>query len=76
MAVQLAIDLETLVDLVDQLKPEEQQILINHLHEKSGQQRLSDEEFQRHFKSLMADLGPIPSDYSFSREDWYGDDGR
>jgi hypothetical protein len=76
MTVQLTIDLETLVELVDQLKPEEQQVMMTHLQEKASRQKLSNEEFRVLFNSHMIDLGPISSNYSFSREDWYGDDGR
>ena len=69
------VTLETVVELADQLRPDEQQALIQHLQQLSERQ-LNAEEFKRLFESLSVDLGLISSDFSFHREDWYGDDER
>lgn len=65
MAVQLTIEFETLLELVDQLKPSEKQLLLRHLQEILGQQMLINDERAR----------TAPED-SISRSALYGDDKR
>ncbi len=65
MAVQLTIEFETILDLVDQLKPAEKQLLLKHLQDSLDQEKLMDDE-----NALTA-----PED-SISRAALYGDDKR
>jgi hypothetical protein len=74
MAVQLTIEYEKLVELVDQLSVDQQQNLIQHLAQQAN--ILTAQEKVELLNSTIHDLGEIPADFSFSREDWYGDDGR
>ena len=69
------VTLEAVVELADRLRPDEQQALIRHLQQLSVQ-LITPEEFKRSFESLSVDLGPISGDFSFRREDWYGDGER
>ena len=75
MAVQLTIPYETLVELVEQLPPEEQRNLLHRLQERMRQQALSDEEWQAAFRSLMIHA-QVSDDFPIRRADWYDDDGR
>lgn len=76
MAVQLTIEYDKLVELVDQLSVDQQQNLIQHLSQQANTRILTAQEKVELLNSTIHDLGDIPADFSFSREDWYGDDGR
>ena len=76
MAVQLTIEFDKLVELVDQLPPEQRLHLIHHLVQKANDRTLTPQEKIELLNSTVHDLGTIPAGFSFSREDWYGDDGR
>lgn len=76
MAVQMTIAFEQLLALVEQLRPEEQVFLIEHLQGQLKQKPLSISEKQTLFKSTIIHLEAWPQDFSLRREDWYGDDGR
>ena len=65
MAVQLTIEFETLIDLVDQLKPSEKQMLLKHLQDSLSPETLSKDDRE----------WTVPED-SISRTDIYGDDRR
>lgn len=66
---------EAVVKLAEQLSPEAQKALIEHLQEIAKQRDLSFEEWKAVFDS-MVDYTPVVSDISPRREDWYDDDGR
>jgi len=76
MAVQLTIEYDKLVELVDQLPIEQRLNLINHLTQKAKEHTLTTREKIELLNSTVHDLGTIPVNFSFSREDWYSDDGR
>ncbi len=76
MAVQLTIEFEKLVELVDQLPTEQRQYLVQHITEQSKQRELTPKEKIDLLNSTVRDLGDVSPDFSFRREDWYGDDGR
>lgn len=76
MAVQLTIEFEKLMELVDQLPFEQRQYLVQHITEKSLDRQLTPKEKIELLNSTVHDLGDISPDFSFRREDWYGDDGR
>jgi len=65
MAIQLTIEFETLLDLVDQLKPSEKQMLLKHLQDSLSHETLSNDDHER----------TVPED-SISRTDIYSDDRR
>jgi hypothetical protein len=70
MSVQLNIPYETLVYLVAQLSPEQQEDLVHRvLAHQQERQKLSDQ-------LLVFDPGPWPNKMSLRREDEYGDEGR
>lgn len=64
------------VRLAEQLTPEEQDALAMHLQEIAQRRQLTKDERKALFESMIVDLGTVSSDFSFRREDWYGDDGR
>jgi hypothetical protein len=66
---------EAVVKLAEQLSPEAQKALIEHLQEIAKQRELSFEEWKSLFNSVI-DYTPIVNDISPRREDWYDDDGR
>jgi hypothetical protein len=76
MAVQLSIPYETLIALVEQLPPEQQQDLVLHLLERTQQHPLSTAERRMAFESMTMNLGQVSTVYSDRRQDWYEDDGR
>jgi hypothetical protein len=76
MAVQLNIPYETLVELVEQLPPEQQQDLAMRLLDKKKDHALSKAEWKALFESMTLDLGEVLPGYSDRREDWYDADGR
>ncbi len=65
MAVQLTIEYEALLELVDQLKPAEKQLLLRYLQDSMSREMLSDDKHEL----------TVPED-SISRTDIYGDDRR
>jgi len=69
MAVQLTIPFETLVELVEQLPPDQRSTLIERVQHKDQPKRLS-EQF------LVFDVGAWHEGMTLRREDEYGDDGR
>jgi len=78
MAVQLklTIEYETLVELAKQLPVEQRLHLIQDLAQEAKNQPLTPQQKIALLNSTVHDLGSIPAAFSFSREDWYGDDGR
>ena len=64
------------VRLAEQLTTEEQKALAAHLQQLAEQRELDRQERLTLFDSMIVDLGPVAPDFSFSREDWYGDDER
>lgn len=76
MAVQLNIPYETLVELVEQLSPEQQQNLVMRLLDKTKAHPLSKAEWKTLFESMTVDLGEVSPQYTDRRADWYDDDGR
>lgn len=75
MTVQLRVEFETLLDLVDQLSDEQRHMLMRHIQQ-SEDTAVTQDEWKTLFESTLLDLGPVVSDFSNRREDWYGDDGR
>jgi hypothetical protein len=69
MAVQLTIPFETLVELVEQLPPEQRSTLIERVQRKNQPKRLSEQ-------LLVFNVGAWPEGMTLRREDEYGDDGR
>ena len=66
---------QQVIRLAEQLTPQEQRTLVAYLqilrrHGLPKEERLS------LFESMLTDLGPVSPDFSFRREDWYGDDER
>lgn len=75
MAVQLTIPCETLVELVEQLPPEERQDLLHRLQEHPGRELPTGAAWDAAFRSLLIDA-PVSDDFPTRRADWYDDDGR
>lgn len=69
MAVRLTIPFETLVELVEQLPPEEREALVERVSGRHKPRRLTD-------TLLTFEVGKWPERLSLRREDEYGDDGR
>lgn len=67
---------QEVIRLIDRLPPSEKDAVMDYLVAASPPDDLSDEEFDQLLDSIIVDLGTVPDDYSFSREDWYDDDGR
>ena len=76
MAVQLTIEFDKLIELVDQLPIDQQRNLMHHLAQKAENRILTSQEKVELLNATVHDLGLIPAGFSFSREDWYSDDGR
>jgi hypothetical protein len=68
-----AVTYEDVVQLADQLSPQEQRALIDHLQ--ATLRVLPFEEWKALFISSV-DHTPVVADFSPCREDWYDDDGR
>ena len=66
---------DAVVKLAEQLTPEAQKALIDHLQEIAKRRALSFEEWRAVFDSMVDDT-PILNDISPRRVDWYDDDGR
>ena len=66
---------KAVVRLAEQLSPEAQKALIEHLQEIAKQRELSFEEWKALFDANI-DYTPVVNDISPRREDWYDDDGR
>lgn len=67
---------QEIVRLAEELTAEEQETLAAHLQTLARQRRLDQDERLALFQSMIVDLGPVSPDFSFRREDWYGDDER
>jgi len=67
---------EDVVRLAEQLTPSEQDALLEHLQKIAQQRQLTIEERKALLEAAVVDLGPVAPDFSFRREDWYGDDER
>jgi lipoprotein NlpI len=67
---------ERVINLAEQLTPQEQEALVAHLQQLAQQRQLTKQERTALFESMIVDLGPVSPDFSFRREDWYGDDER
>lgn len=67
---------QEIVKLFEQLTPQEQDALVTHLQELAQHRQLTKEERKALFESMSVDLGTVSSDFSFRREDWYGNDER
>jgi hypothetical protein len=73
MAVQLAISYQTLVELIEQLPPEEQQDLLLRLQGHAKRRALTGDEWKALFDSIKIST-PVGDSFSLRREDWYDDD--
>lgn len=69
------ISYEAVAKLAEQLSPEAQKALIEHLQEIAKQRELSFEEWKAMLDSLKIQT-PIVGGFSDRRSDWYDDDGR
>lgn len=66
---------EVVLHLAEQLNPQEQRALIEHLQAAVQQRELSVEEWQTVLNSLRIET-PLIGEFSDRRSDWYDDDGR
>ena len=64
------------VRLAEQLKPAEQEALVEHLRALAKQRQLTAEEKKALLRSMIIDVGQVLPGYSDRRDDWYGDEGR
>lgn len=64
------------LELIERLSVQEQESLVAHLQQLARRRQLSKSERKELFKKLVIDLGPASPDFSFRRQDWYGDDER
>ena len=72
----MAVTLEEVIKLADQLSIVDREGLISHLlRKRKNPNDLTMEEFKALLEAAILPGGPGP-DYSDRREDWYGDDGR
>jgi len=69
------ISYEAVAKLAEQLSPEAQRALIEHLQEIAKQRELSFEEWKAAFEALKIHT-PIVGEFSDRRSDWYNVDGR
>jgi hypothetical protein len=60
---------EEVARLAEQLRPDEQQALVEHLQNLSRSRQLSAQEKRALFETLIVDLGPWPEGWSFRRRD-------
>jgi hypothetical protein len=82
-SVTLTISYETLLQLVDQLSPEQRRALAAHLRGENGGGPLNHDataetDFARwraNLEAMMIDV-PVGPEWSDRREDWYDDDDR
>lgn len=61
---------EQVVELADQLSPEDQARLADHLEMRRTEEELSDEAWEALFDDLKITV-PITEQFSLSRDDWY-----
>lgn len=73
MSVHLSF--ETISELVDQLPPEQQEILMRRLLERAKNRQLSSEERKALYHASILNV-PFNEEPSPRREDWYDDEGR
>lgn len=71
----VSVTYDSVVRLTEQLSPQDQEALIEHLQNIVNQRKLSFEEWKTLFDSIKDDT-PVIADFSPRREDWYDDDGR
>ncbi|MBX3065942.1 MAG: hypothetical protein KF726_23390 [Anaerolineae bacterium] len=64
---------EQVVQLADQLSPEDQVRLAEHLEMRRTEEELSDEAWESLFEDLKISV-PITDKFSLRREDWYDDE--
>ncbi|MEP6987037.1 MAG: hypothetical protein ABI970_15635 [Chloroflexota bacterium] len=76
MALQLTIDYETLLELVDQLTPEEQTRLMKYLRQKKTEETLDGDEFRVVFDNVMTERDVNAAEDSITKENWNADDVR
>ncbi len=62
---------QQIIRLAEQLAPQEQRAFVDYL-QSLRRHGLPKKERLRLFESMITDLGPVPPDFSFRREDWYG----
>jgi hypothetical protein len=67
---------QEVIRLIDRLPSVEQTAVKDYLDAISPFDDISDEEFNQLLDSVIIDLGTVPADYSFRREDWYDDNNR
>jgi hypothetical protein len=65
---------EEVVRLAEQLTAVEQDALLEHLQKIAQHRQLTVEERKALLEAAVVDLGPVSPDFSFRREDWYGDE--
>lgn len=75
MAVQLTIPYETLVELVEQLPPEQQENLLQRIRTGKRANNLTRSERVAAYHTSIMNV-PLREEPSIRREDWYDDDGR
>jgi hypothetical protein len=66
---------DKVVELADQLTPDERQALIAYLQERSKQHELTSSQWNMLFDAMKISV-PLGDTFSLRREDWYDDDGR
>jgi hypothetical protein len=78
MAIQLQLNLEwdALLKLVDQLPPETKRQLRQHLDGQLSVPEHQDPAWEELLRASVMSVGEVMPDFSFRRDDWYGNDGR
>ncbi|MBC8100943.1 MAG: hypothetical protein H7Y11_15995 [Armatimonadetes bacterium] len=66
---------DAVVILAEQLTPDEQRALVEHLQHIASTRQLSYAEWKTVFEAMKITI-PLVGEFSDRREDWYGDDGR
>ena len=73
MTVHIDLTFQDVLQLTQQLEPQEQQALIDYLQKRTRLERLTDQEWEAQFDAVKITL-PIAEGFSLDREDWYSDD--
>lgn len=73
--MMMNISFDEIVELVDQLTPQEQAQLTSHLLARARKRYLSLDEKMTLLRAAQIDV-EVNQEPSVRREDWYGDDGR
>jgi restriction endonuclease S subunit len=71
----MAVTLEEVLKMAEQLSTQDRNILIEHLQEQARQRKLTKDEWLALFDSMKYNV-PVAEGWSDKREDWYSDDGR